>query len=369
MEPFNILVCLLGGLVLILAIPSRWLLHSPFSPTLLALGIGIFFGPKVLEWIHLHELGNESGILENAARLTLGIGLVGVALRIPAGYLKANWRDMAILVGLGMPLMWLMGSLPAYWLLGVSFWIAALIGAIVAPTDPVAASPIVSGDLAEENLPPQVRDGISFDSGANDGLAYAVVMLPVLMLTKPSGEAWHHWLATTLLWEIGVTTVFGLLVGWTSAKVLQWAEKHGAIAENWRLIFTVAVVAIGGGRLIGSDEVLVALAAGMTFSQVVTADERKEEEHGQEAVNRFFAIPFLTLLGTALPWDGWSRPGLGGVLLAVAAVYYATLAEMKTGEELVWPAVSMVVVLSVIAHGTSAAPLTKRYGHPLRSLS
>ena len=73
-------------------------------------------------------------------------------------------------------------------ILGLPFWMAALIGAIITPTDPVAANPIVTGKEAEENIPEPIRHAISFESGANDGLGYLFVFLPFLLLTRPNGD-------------------------------------------------------------------------------------------------------------------------------------------------------------------------------------
>ena len=152
--------------------------------------------------------------------------------------------------------------------------------------------------------------------------------------------------------------------------------------------------------MIGSDEVLVVFAAGAAFAQVVSSSERQNEERGQEAVNRFFAIPIFALLGTAIPWEGWRDLGWSGILLAtailllrrppvllllrpllpdirnvpealflgwfgpiaVAALYYASLMEHKLGNPLVWHVVSLVICASVVAHGVTGAPLTRLFG-------
>jgi NhaP-type Na+/H+ or K+/H+ antiporter len=298
--------------------------------------------------------------------------------------------------------MWAISTALVYVILDLPFWLSALIGAAVTPTDPVAASPIVTGAVAEENLPDRVRHAISFDSGANDGLAYLFLFLPFLMLTKSADEALSHWLSTTLLWEVGAATLFGLLIGYFSGKLLQTAERWRTIDQDWRLIYTVALAffAAGAGKLIHSDEVLVVFAAAAAFDQVVSASDRKNEEHGQEAVNRFFAIPIFIILGTAIPWDGWHKLGWTGVLLAcsilllrrpvtllllrpllpdvrnamdalfigwfgpiaVAALYYASMMEHKLSEPVIWHVVSLIICASIFAHGLTGAPLTKLYG-------
>ena len=403
---FNILVTVLGGLVLALGLGSKWLEKTPAPATLLALLAGVALGPGALGLVDPAALGERPLILEHAARLTLGIGLVSVALRIPKRYPRRHRREMLVLVGLGMVLMWAASTAVVYAVLGLPLWLAALIGAVVTPTDPIAATPIVTGPVAEENLPERLRHAISFESGANDGLGYLFVFLPFLLLTRPAEEAASHWLLHTLLWEVGVATVLGLALGYASARLLQAAERRDLIMDDWRLVYTVAMalVAIGVGRLIRSDEVLMVFAAGAAFAQVIGAEDRKDEERGQEAVNRFFSIPIFALLGTAIPWGRWVDLGWEGVLLvaallllrrppvllllrpllpsvkrlddalylgwfgpiAVAAIYYGTLMEHRLGEPVVWDVVSLVVCASVLVHGLTAAPLTRLYGRRAR---
>ena len=106
---------------------------------------GVLIGPAALGLLDLADLGDQTLILEEAALITLGVALVGVALRLPVGYSSSNWRLLFVLLGIVMPLMWIAGGFLTYLILGVPFWVAVLIGAIVIPTDPVVASSIVAG--------------------------------------------------------------------------------------------------------------------------------------------------------------------------------------------------------------------------------
>jgi NhaP-type Na+/H+ or K+/H+ antiporter len=161
-----------GGLLLLLGMLGGLLKErTPVSEPLIALIAGVLIGPAALGLLDLADLGNRTLILEEAALVTLGVALVGVALRLPIGYSSSNWRLLFVLLGIVMPLMWIVGGLLAYLILGVPFWAAVLIGAIVTPTDPVVASSIVAGGVAERNLPARLRHAISSESGFNDGLA------------------------------------------------------------------------------------------------------------------------------------------------------------------------------------------------------
>lgn len=402
MDHLNVVLVTLGGLVLGLGLLSRRLEAGVLPPSVLALALGILLGPAGLRVIELSTFGDDMRILEAVARVALGVGLVGVALRIPRRFPRRHARELAVLIVAAMTLMWAVSTALVHLVLGLPLALAAVIGAIVTATDPIAATPIVTGGVAERNVPERIRHLISFESGANDGLGYLFVFLPALLMLLPADRAWQHWFLQTLLWEVGVATAFGLVLGWAAGHALQQAERRNLIEQKWRLVYTVALafLATGAGRLIDSDELLVVFAAGAAFVQVVSAEDRNNEEHGQEALNRFFSIPFFVVLGLALPWAGWAKLGIEGVLLAiavlvlrrplpmwllrpalpsvrgtadalfvgwfgpiaVAAVYYATLMSHRMGDPLVWHVASLVVFASVLAHGVTAAPFTRWYG-------
>jgi NhaP-type Na+/H+ or K+/H+ antiporter len=83
--------------------------------------------------LDLETLGDKASLLEKKARLALGIGLVGVALRIPSEFPRKNWREMLTLIGGAMVLMWAISTSLVYLILGLPLWMAALIGAIITP--------------------------------------------------------------------------------------------------------------------------------------------------------------------------------------------------------------------------------------------
>ena len=393
----------IGGLLLILGLFAGLIHESGFlSEPLFALLAGVLVGPGVFDLLDLSDLGDQVMILEDAALLTLAVALMGVALRLPIGYISSNWRLMLVLLGILMPLMWLACSLLAYLFLGLSFWVALLIGGIVTPTDPVVASTIVTGGVAERNLPARLRHPISAESGFNDGLALPFVLLPLLVLTRPLGEALSHWLAHVILWEVAAGAVLAALISYAIGKTLRWAERRETIERTSLLTVSLALslTVLGVTELAGMNGVLAAFVAGVVFNVVGSSDTKERQEEIQEAITRFFDLPIFVLIGMALPWEGWLELGWWGVLLAVAvlllrrlpavlvlkpllgelreprdllflgwfgpvgaaALYYATFSLQETGIEEVWTVGSLVICASVLAHGFTDTPLTKLYG-------
>ncbi len=402
MSELNIALAAVGGSVLVLGLLSGLIRRSILSEPLVALLVGVLLGPTILGLLDPAGWGSQETILEQAARLTLAISLMGVALRLPEGEPFRGWRSLAVLLGLVMPLMWLTSGLLVYLILGVPFLVALLVGAVVTPTDPVVSSTIVTGELAEKNLPGRVRHTLSAESGANDGLAYPFVLLPILLLSRPPGEALSHWLAYTLLWEVGAAMVFGALVGYGAGRLLEWANGRGIVEQTSFLAYTIALslVVLGGAKLLGTDGILAVFVAGLAFDAAVSESDRAEEERVQEAVNRFFILPIFVLLGLTIPWQGWLELGWPGLLLAlavlllrrlpavlalkpllgrvhgmrdalflgwfgpigVAALYYANLSVSEAGVEEAWVVGSLIICASILVHGLSATPLTRLYG-------
>ena len=393
-----------GGLLLLLGLLGGLLKErTPVSEPLIALLAGVLIGPAALGLLNLADLGDQTLILEEAALVTLGIALVGVALRLPVGYSRRNWRLLLVLLGIVMPLMWVAGGFLVYLIVGVPFWVAVLIGAIVTPTDPVVASSIVAGGVAERNLPASLRHAISSESGFNDGLALPFVVLPVLVLTEPPGEVLGHWLTHTVLLEIVAGAALAALMGYLAGKTLRWAEKKETMERSSLLTISLALslTVLGVTELLHLNGVLAAFVAGIVFNFAGSSDAKESQEEIQEAISRFFDLPIFVLLGMALPWEGWLGLGWRGLLVVVAvlllrrlptvlalrpllgplrrqakdvlflgwfgpigaaALYYAAFSFRETGIEEAWVVGSLIICASVLVHGVSATPLTKFYG-------
>src|ERR671910_477053 len=393
-----------GGLLLLLGMLGGILKErTPVSEPLIALIAGVLIGPAALGLLDLADIGDQTLILEEAALVTLGVALVGVALRLPVGYSSSNWRLLFVLLGIVMPLMWIAGGFLVYLILGVPFWVAVMIGAIVTPTDPVVASSIVAGGVAERNLPAKLRHAISSESGFNDGLALPFVVLPVLVLTEPPGEVLGRWLTHTVLLEIVGGAALASLMGYLAGKTLRWAERKETMERTSLLTISLALslTVLGVTELLHLNGVLAAFVAGIVFNFAGSSDAKESQEEIQEAISRFFDLPIFVVLGMALPWEGWLELGWGGLLLVAAvlvlrrlpavlalrpllgplrgktkdvlflgwfgpvgaaALYYAAFSYRETGIEAAWTVAALLICPPVLVPGKTATPLTKLYG-------
>ncbi len=187
----------MAGLALVMGLFTHWLRRHWVNEPLLALLLGVLVGPAGLGWLDLAAHGDEHQILEVAARFTLAVALVSVGVEL-RGYLSAHWRPLAVLVFGGAALMWGASSLLAGGLLGLGLAPALLLGAVLAPIDPILTATVATGRIARETLPARIRHLLTAESAARHGLGLLLVLLPALLLTKPVAEAWAHWLTVTL---------------------------------------------------------------------------------------------------------------------------------------------------------------------------
>jgi sodium/hydrogen antiporter len=402
MVELNVALVAAGGLVLGLGLFSSYIhRHIWATEPLVALAAGVLLGP-VTGVIVPGRWGPEPVILEQSARLTLAIGLMAVALRIPPGFLRSQWRSAAVLLGLLMPLMWISTGLLIHVTLDLPLLPALLLGAILTPTDPIVSTSIVTGHLAERVLPARLRHALSVESGANDGLASLMVLLIVALLLGPTDAAIGWWLTRAVLIDVGGAILFGAGVGYVAGRLLAWGDRRRMLERTSFLAYSVALslLTLGAADLIGVQGVLAVFVAGVAFAAVASGHERAEEEGVQEAVSQFFTLPVFALIGLVVPWEewialGWRGAAMAGLILAlrrlpallalarwlpvvrtrrdalflgwfgplgVAALYYAELALRHTGREEIWVVASLAISASIVAHGVTATPLTRLYG-------
>ena len=402
MEQLNVGLAVTGGLVLVVGLLSSPLDRSWLSAPLFAFLLGVALGPYGLQWLDPTGWGDTKQLMQETAKLTLGISLMGIALRLPPSYPFHHWRSLVVLLGIGMPAMFLISSLLTYGVLGLPLLMALMIGGAVCATDPVVASSIITGGVAKENLPEGYRHLLSSESGANDGLAYPFVLLPILLLTLPAGDAWRDWLGMIWLWEVGGSVLVGIVLGWGVGRALEWSEARGYLDQPSFLSITLALtlLVLGVGELLSTNSILAVFVAGLAFDQEVGGSERSEEDNVQEAVNILLTMPIFILFGLIAPWDEWRALGTQGVLLAllvlalrrlpvmvllrpwlptlrdwpitlimgwfgpvgVSTLYYATLISSRTGYDLAWTVGTLLVLASMVVHGMTAAPFAMRYG-------
>ncbi|MXP62481.1 sodium:proton antiporter [Roseomonas sp. M0104] len=405
-EPWLLVFCAFGLLVALGTTSGLLNTRLSVSEPLACALAGIALGPVGLGLVHLDPGTSEQAatILREAARVALALAVTAAAIRLPQGWLSAHWRGLAVALGPGMLGMWLASTAVTSLTLGLPVVTCFLIGAAVAPTDPVLSAPILNGRLARWAMPRELINALNAESGMNDGLALPLVMLPILLLGHGPEDAGLEWVVHVLLWEVGCAATVGVVVGWLVRSGLLWAEARPD-ADRASLVtvaLALSLATLAGVRLLGGDGILAAFVAGAVLNSGIPSEEIAErQERFNEAFGRFFDLPVMILFGAVIPWQDWAGLGWRGIAFAVgilllrrlpvwlmlrrfmpwtrarpealfggwfgpigaAALFYAMEIQDRTGLQTIWPVVSLAVGASILAHGITGTVFTRMFGH------
>ncbi|WP_433860457.1 cation:proton antiporter [Pseudomonas thivervalensis] len=203
---FTVWVAVLGAVLLTLALTSSYLRWMPVTTSAMCLVLGIAIGPMGLGALKL-DISDSSVWMEHLTEVAVVFSLFvsGLKLRLPLK--DRTWR---VAYGLAGPVMILCIAglcLALHYLLGLSWGASMLIGAMLAPTDPVLAALVQVNDARDDD---RVRFGLSGEAGLNDGTAFPFVILGLLMLRDDGSGFLGEWLLRNVLWAVPA----GLLVGY-----------------------------------------------------------------------------------------------------------------------------------------------------------
>jgi NhaP-type Na+/H+ or K+/H+ antiporter len=339
----------------------------------------------------------ETPLVDTLAAITLVLVLFTDASRIDLKLLRRQHSLPVRLLGVGLPLTVAMGMVGAYLLLsGITVWEAALLAAILAPTDAALGQAVVNSP----KLPVRIRQALNVESGLNDGLALPVVLIFLSLAAGQQGKEVGEWLWFASL-QVGLGPLAGILVGFVGGKLVMWGQRTGWMNHSFQDLSSLglALLAYAAAELIGGNGFIAAFCAGLTLGNtarsICTCLYEFAEAEGQlltllvfmvfgaimapRALEHFswlhllYAVLSLTIirmlpvvvsmLGRRLGWVtvfflGWFGPrGIASIL------YVLLLLEESSvpGREVILSVVMTTVLLSVFAHGLTALPGTNWY--------
>ena len=132
---------LVGGLLLARGLTATILQRSPITPAMFYLALGLLLGPSVLNLFHFNPL-QQSALLEVLTEVVVLISLFSAGVKMPAPVSFSRWRAPILLASVSMALSVGMVAAFAYYVLGLPLGAGVLLGAILAPTDPVLATDV-----------------------------------------------------------------------------------------------------------------------------------------------------------------------------------------------------------------------------------
>lgn len=204
---------LVGGLLLARGLTASMPARFPVTPAIIYLVVGVVAGPTILNLFHFNPL-KESALLEVLTEVVVLISLFSAGVKMPVPFSFARWRTPVLLAVLSMTISVAMVAAFAYYLLGLPLGAGILLGAILAPTDPVLATDVQTRHPGDHD---QLRFTLTCEAGMNDGSAFPLVMLGMGLLgLHELGDFGMRWLMMDVLWA----TVMGITIGVVSGAVL-----------------------------------------------------------------------------------------------------------------------------------------------------
>lgn len=400
MDAYILLLIGTGALILLVAWLPMALRALPLSLPIICVALGFaVFGLSGLSGGILPDPLRFPDATERLTELVVIVALTGAGLKLDRPFGWRTWSMTWRLLAIAMPLSILGIAFLGHWLLGLGMAAALLLGAALAPTDPVLAADVQVGppQSGEED---EVRFTLTAEAGLNDGLAFPLVNLAVaLAVHGGSWGAWTlEWLAVDVLWKLGI----GIAFGWAAGAALGWltfrVPNRAGLSRTGE-----GFVALGITFLVYG---LTELAHGYGFLAVfvaalaIRAAERQHHYHERlhdfaDQTERLLMMVLLVFFGGALAggllapltWTGAAagllflflvRPAAGLLSLAgssyplreraaiaffgirgLGSFYYLAYAlneaRFARAEEL-WAVLGFTVLLSILLHGTTVTP-------------
>jgi sodium/hydrogen antiporter len=298
--------------------------RSILSTAVMFLAAGILAGNAGFGLVRLEA---AAPVVSETATLALFSTLYTDGMRVGIRQLAASWRLPGRALLLGLPLSIVATAVLAHLLAGLEWRWAFLLGAVLAPTDPVFAAALVQ----QRGIPEGLRQLLNVESGVNDGLALPVVLALIHVGQSESGAVE---LVTPLLTGIAI----GILVPWVGDR-LERARWFGA-NQSFRAQagFAVGLLVFSLARLLGANELLAAFAAGMTVISLRPQISQEFRGFAENLANLLkFAGVFIfgALLSPSLLSDlGWSDYLFAALALVAVRPLTLSVALLGSGMDL-----------------------------------
>ncbi|MBW4569546.1 MAG: sodium:proton antiporter [Tolypothrix carrinoi HA7290-LM1] len=401
----------IGLLLLLVTLGSGFISRLPLSFALIYLVVGILVGPYGLGLIKLRQEGTfNAEILEKITEFVVIVSVFGCGLKIVRPLSFKAWDITTRLIVFLMPISIFALAVVGKFFLGINWGEAILLGAILAPTDPVLASEV---QLTDTNDQDELRFGLTSEGGLNDALAFPFVYFGIHALKDDNWNNWlKQWVAVDLIWAIASGIVMGIIV----AKAVVWfdkkVQKRRLVDETMEDFVAISTILLTYSltEIVNGYGFLAVFVAGLVVERSYRNPEKPLAElKFVERIEKLSEVGTILILGSILlfkpmldyagqsllvivvllfvirPVGAWistmgkrskesrhrkmdSRTrwlfGWFGIR-GVGSLYYLAYAfgnglKGELGEQIGWITYTTIVV-SVIVHGISSTPLMNWY--------
>ncbi|MCP4989495.1 MAG: sodium:proton antiporter [Colwellia sp.] len=391
------LIVLAAIIILLFGLFSKVAEHSFITAPMVFVCVGLLIGPIGLSWLHI-DIDNEA--IQLLAELTLII-----ILFVDASFIKlTNIIDRlkglpARLLLIGLPLTMLLGTATAIILFpSTDLWLLIVLALILSPTDAALGQAVVKS----ENVPNNIRDSISAESGLNDGISLPPIFVCLAIISSGLGHISpeDHWLIF-LLMQLTLGPLIGGAIGYIGGKLIEFAHQRDWMDTVFQRLtcLSIAILAYVCAELFEGNGFIAAFCAGLFLGvkdlKVRARIQEFGETEGQMLTLFVFVIlgliiipifspiwdvnaliyavlsltvvriipVFICLIGTGLPtyskfFIAWFGPrGIASILYLLIALEQIG----KTGHEYILSIIVLTVLLSIFAHGMTAVSMSNRF--------
>ncbi len=332
---------------------------------------------------------------ELVSELTVIVALFGAGMRIDSLRPWRRWVPTARMLAVAMPITIFAVTMLSVWTVGLTLAGAILLGAVLAPTDPVLAADVQVGP-PQEGAEHPVRFTLTTEAGLNDGLAFPFVYLGLIVAAQGfAPQSWGlEWLARDVLYRIAAGAAMGWVGGRALGYVLFVVPRSAALAETGSGVIALAGVLLcyGSTELIEGYGFIAVAVMGLTLRRIEEGHHFHRRLHDfSESIEHALTAVLLIALGAVLPvllvdltwmltliallllvvirplagWIALMGTSLGRRDRAVVAIYgvrgigsiyylcYAGSHVEFINEDQLWSLVGLVILLSTILHGFS----------------
>lgn len=405
---------LVGGLLLVMGLTYTVLKRSPVTAAIIYLAVGLLVGPSAFNLLHFNPL-KESALLEVLTEGAVLISLFSAGVKMPVPFSFTRWRAPILLATVSMTLTVAMVAAFAFYVLGLPLGAGVLLGAILAPTDPVLATDVQIRHPGDRD---QLRFTLTCEAGMNDGSAFPFVMLGLGLLgLHELGDFGLRWVLVDVLWATLAAVLIGGVAGIALAR-LGWKfrrapHQHELLDDFLGLgligvVYGLTVMVHAWGFLavffaaVALRQTELKLARNALKSAAGAAGADPDSLHTvsegslifKEHLERLSELMLVLLVGGSLFLTSWSWPAVGLALFlflvarplsvlasllftptpwrirgmtawfglrGIGSLYYLMYAiQHQLPESLALQMIQMtlvVVALSILLHGVSVKPM------------
>jgi sodium/hydrogen antiporter len=399
----------IGSLLLFVTMGSGWIKRLPLSYAIIYLVVGIFLGPYGTNLIQIQP---RTELLERITEFVVIVSLFSCGLKMNRPLRLRAWSSTIRLIAFLMPISIFAIAAISHWLLNLNWGAAILLGAILAPTDPVLASEVQLEHIGDRD---ELRFGLTSEGGLNDSLAFPFVYFGIYWLENNNWQTWlKEWIIVDLIWAIAAGISMGILVGKGVMGIKQQLQKFRSIDALMEDFIGLGIILITYAltELINGYGFLAVFVAGLMVQRSYSnsnSNRRLSQLEFTEQLEKLMEVGTILLLGSILRIEPILEFGGEALLIAallifairplgawisttnlsfaksprssfhpttrwlfgwfgvrgVGSLYYLSYAlgkslEGELGAKIAW-ITFITVIISIIIHGISATPLINWY--------